>query len=112
MLCYVFVESTPSFGSLKLIYTDGLQYLSSIEQVPDLIYLDPMHPVRKKSALVKKDMQVLQSIIGPDLDANNLLSAAISTACERVVMKWPQNNAAVLKPRYSIPGTTVRFDVY
>lgn len=107
-----FVAPTPNFGSLKLLYIDGLEYLSSIEQVPDLIYIDPMHPMRKKSALVKKDMQVLQNIIGSDLDAKDLLSVAISIGCERVVMKWPQNNVALLKPRYSIPGTTVRFDVY
>lgn len=107
-----FVPPTENFGSLELQNVDGLQYLSVLEYPPDLIYMDPMHPTRKKSALVKKDMQLLQQLIGPDLDAEDLLRCAIAVGCERVVMKWPQKHASFLKPSYSIPGTTVRFDVF
>ena len=33
---------------------------------PDVIYIDPMYPQKKKSALVKKDMQILQRLHGAD----------------------------------------------
>ena len=35
-------------------------WLNSHQQKPEAIYLDPMFPHRKKSALVKKEMQALQ----------------------------------------------------
>ena len=39
---------------------------------PDVVYLDPMFPHRQKSALVKKDARVFQSLV-VDLDADALL---------------------------------------
>lgn len=106
-------QETPALN-LSLVHTDAityLQHLSATEQ-PDVIYIDPMHPVRQKSALVKKDMQVLQQLIGADDDASSLLQQAQLVARERVVMKWPQRLAQIGKPNYSIQGKTVRFDVY
>lgn len=103
-----------NFGSLAVEFTDSKDYLNKLatENYPDVIYIDPMHPTRKKSALVKKEMQILQEIIGPDQDANALLAAAIKAAKQRVVMKWPQKSQPLLTPKYCINGTTVRFDVY
>lgn len=109
------LESTSeNFGSLAVMYTDAKDYLFELVAVnaPDVIYLDPMHPERKKSALVKKEMQILQEIIGPDKDAITLLATAIIAAKQRVVMKWPQKSPPLIPPKYSIHGTTVRFDVY
>ena len=71
-----------------------------------------MHPERQKSALVKKDMQALQQIIGADDDAEKLIKLAITRTKNRVVVKWPQRLAPLIKPNYSLNGKTVRFDVY
>jgi 16S rRNA (guanine1516-N2)-methyltransferase len=101
-------------GKLALIETDSFEYISNIDypDFPDVIYLDPMHPTRKKTALVKKEMQVLQEILGFDADINRLLNAAIVRCKQFVVVKWPQKEIPILKPHHSILGKTVRFDVY
>lgn len=101
-------------GSIKLIHADSKDYLANLEvnDYPDIIYIDPMHPVRQKSALVKKDMQALQLLFGEDLDALALINAAIGKAKSRVVVKWPQRATALLKPKHTISGSTVRFDLY
>ncbi|KTD22954.1 class I SAM-dependent methyltransferase [Legionella londiniensis] len=107
-------ESSPLKKSLSLIHGDAKEYLNSLatEQYPDVIYIDPMHPVRQKSALVKKNMQALQSLLGADVDALELLQAALQRMKQRVVVKWPQRSKPLLKADASISGKTVRFDIY
>lgn len=99
---------------LSLLQADSLDYLQDLSPAgyPDLIYLDPMHPAREKSALVKKDLQWLQQWLGPDLDALSLLTLSRQRVRDRVVVKWPQKQAPLSPPTYSLPGKTVRFDVY
>lgn len=99
---------------LSLVCSDTKTYLQQLspEHFPDVIYIDPMHPTRQKSALVKKDMQVLQQLIGVDEDAYSLLQQALVSVRKHVVLKWPQRLPPLLAPNYSIPGKTVRFDVY
>jgi len=100
--------------SLSLRCVDSKQYLQNlaVEDYPDVIYIDPMHPVRQKSALVKKDMQILQQLLGADQDAKELLITARSRVHKRVIVKWPQRLAPLLPPNSSIDGKTVRFDIY
>jgi 16S rRNA (guanine1516-N2)-methyltransferase len=81
---------------------------------PDVIYIDPMYPERKKSALVKKDMQILQRLHGKDVNASELLENALLFAKKRVVVKRPIN-AETLSSR--IPNTCIkskktRYDIY
>ncbi|MBE9562983.1 MAG: class I SAM-dependent methyltransferase [Proteobacteria bacterium] len=100
--------------NLQLIHQDTQDYLSTSVSKPDVIYLDPMFPHRKKSALVKKEMQILQTIIGADVDAVNLLTIALNHANKRVVVKRPKwatvlNNLA---PTFCINNVNTRFDIY
>jgi 16S rRNA (guanine1516-N2)-methyltransferase len=99
---------------LSLSTMDTKLYLQELSErdYPDIVYIDPMHPVRQKSALVKKDMQALQTLLGTDEDALALLSMAITKVKQRVVVKWPQKLPPLLPPDLSLPGKTVRFDVY
>jgi len=99
---------------LSLLHADSMNYLKTLKRssYPEVIYMDPMHPKRTKSALVKKEMQSLQQLIGCDEDAQQLLQIARHRVKERVVVKWPQKIRSLMKPDYSIPGKTVRFDVY
>ncbi|WP_162063626.1 class I SAM-dependent methyltransferase [Vibrio taketomensis] len=84
---------------------------------PDVVYLDPMYPHpenKKKSALVKKEMRVFQSLVGADNDADGLLEPALALATKRVVVKRPDyaewlNNH---KPSMAIETKKNRFDVY
>ena len=80
----------------------------------DAIYLDPMFPHKKKSALVKKEMRLFQQLLGHDPDADALLPPALMLAMHRVVVKRP-NSADVLageKPSMAIESKKHRFDVY
>lgn len=107
-------QEDEEFVKLNLIQTDSLDYIANLktEDFPDIIYLDPMHPTRKKRALVKKEMQVLQSILGFDVDVKKLLNVAIPRCRKSVIIKWPQKEPPLLEPHHSIIGKTVRFDVY
>lgn len=107
-------EHSKAVLKLRLAPVDALSYLTDLAEAdfPDIIYIDPMHPERQKSALVKKDMQVLQQLIGADQDALALIELAKTRVMKRVVVKWPQQLPALVKPTLSFPGKTVRFDVY
>ncbi len=81
---------------------------------PQVIYLDPMYPHKKKSALVKKEMRVFQSLVGSDDDADDLLTPALALATERVVVKRPDyaEDLNGMKPNMAIETKKNRFDVY
>ena len=72
-----------------LIHASGIDALAEITPPPDVVYLDPMYPHRQKSALVKKEMRVFQSLVGADEDADLLLAPALALATRRVVVKRP-----------------------
>jgi len=74
---------TFKFGS---ILTDTTIKLGKL---PDVVYLDPMFPNHKKKALVKKEMQLFQILVGFDNDSDELLLPARKIATYRVVVKRP-----------------------
>jgi len=66
---------------------NAVSYLQAIEENrPDVIYLDPMYPEKKKSASVRKNMQILQKLLGHDTDTAELLNVAQLKATKRVVV--------------------------
>ena len=83
----------------------------------DVIYLDPMFPHKKKSALVKKEMQAFQRLLGPDTDSDEIFELALNRALKRVVVKRP-NYAPPLSsndkrfPDLAVKSKKHRFDVY
>lgn len=81
---------------------------------PDVIYLDPMFPVRTKSAKVKKDMALFHEVVGSDMDSDALLEPAMDLADCRVVVKRPKNAPylAGRKPTTALMGKSSRFDIY
>lgn len=103
---------------LKLIETDAKAYLQRLasDAMPDVIYLDPMYPERKKSALVKKEMRILRELVGDDCDASDCLALALSllNTKQRVVVKRPRLAPALHGPQPTLvfPGKSSRFDVY
>lgn len=82
--------------------------------VPEVVYLDPMFPARREQALVKKEMQMLQQLVGLDKDADQLLAPANSLASRRVVVKRPQGAPplAGVEPSARITTPHGRFDLY
>ncbi len=90
----------------------------ALAQLPatDIIYLDPMYPPpqnAKKSAQVKKDMQVLHDVVGTDSDAAQLFAAARRQPA-RLVVKRPSyaEPLADIAPSFVSQTGSTRFDVY
>ena len=98
---------------MSLTHASSIDAISAQTQ-PDVIYLDPMYPHKGKSALVKKEMRVFQTLVGEDNDADDLLAPALAMAKYRVVVKRPSyaEPLAGKKPSMSINMKKNRFDVY
>ena len=101
-------------AKLSLTCGESRQILQQLPFEPEVIYLDPMFPHKEKSALVKKDMRVLQEVVGPDEDADELFTIARTVATNRVVVKRPDyaDFLSGLKPQTSIKTKKHRFDIY
>lgn len=97
---------------MHLIKTDAITWMKTHSY--DIVYLDPMFPERKKSALSKQDMRIFHEIVGQDLDADQLLQAALTCAKQRVVVKRPRlaQPLANKSPTFSMEGSSNRFDIY
>jgi 16S rRNA (guanine1516-N2)-methyltransferase len=110
-----------AFGKLewidRLSFHEGeaAQYLKnmSVSYRPQVIYLDPMFPEKKKKALPRKEMQIFRELIGEDPDAGELLQLALQFSTERVVVKRPLK-APDLGPGvvHRFEGSSVRYDLY
>lgn len=98
---------------IHLTYADALAWLPTQDK-PDIIYLDPMFPTRKKSALPKQEMLIFHDIVGTDVDADQLFHTAFACATKRVVVKRPRlaSYLAGMTPSFSYDGSSCRFDVY
>ena len=99
---------------LTLLHVASQQALSDIAPAPDVVYLDPMYPHRQKSAMVKKEMRVFQSLVGPDEDADALLEPARRLAKKRIVVKRPDYAPplAGVVTQSAVVTKSHRFDIY
>lgn len=101
---------------LHLRVGDAVALMAALTEAerPEVVYLDPMYPHRGKSALVKKEMRMLRTVVGEDADAPQLLAAALGTARRRVVVKRPRLAPPLPgpPPSHALTGSTTRFDVY
>lgn len=98
---------------MTLLHGDAKHLLANL--TADVVIADPMHPVRKKSSLVKKEMRVLRQLVGDDPDSLELMRVALATARKRVVLKWPLHGIpleGLPAPSHQIIGKTTRYDVF
>ncbi|MDA8881759.1 class I SAM-dependent methyltransferase [Alphaproteobacteria bacterium] len=98
---------------MTLIHGDSIELLPSLN--PEIVLVDPMHPPRKKSALVKGEFREIREIVGVDNDQLTLIETALATASKRVVLKWPAHASAldgVKACSHQIIGKSIRFDVF
>jgi 16S rRNA (guanine1516-N2)-methyltransferase len=108
--------SAPS--RMQLFWSDAREWFADIRRGlhlrPDVIYLDPMFPARSKSANVKKDIALLQTLLDIENDFPSLLAAARDCAHYRVVVKRPGNKPGpdVPSPSFIVPGKSAHFEVY
>jgi 16S rRNA (guanine1516-N2)-methyltransferase len=108
--------ANPSIAQrLHCFFADSIAHIQAQRDLPyEVIYLDPMFPSRKKSALNKISMRMLHDVVGEDNDANALLTASLQAACRRVVVKRPLHAPALTERKADIvySGKAIRFDVY
>lgn len=102
---------------LQFFPGDARELDPALIQEVDVIYLDPMFPTRNKSASVKKEMALFQSLLDEtqsESDADDLLLWSLDQDVARVVVKRPAKapNLAERKPAHVITGKSVRYDVY
>ena len=96
------------------MYYNWAQHLT-LNIKPQVIYLDPMFPLREKSAAVKKDMQLFHKLHGMSAqEINTLFEWALNQTQHKVVIKRPIKAKIVnmIEPTYQVTGKTCRFDVY
>ena len=81
------------------------------QQLPDVIYLDPMYPEGRRTA--KKEIQTLRHLLDTPQNETTLLDAAKKTA-KRVVVKRPGKAPPLAEqiPSGSIASPKTRYDIY
>jgi len=111
-------ETAAIAARMRLTAADALPFLRAMRQqgqCMDTVYLDPMFPERRKTALVKKEAQLLQLLAKPaSLEAEKELLAAARAVSHRVAVKRPAKAPFLgeAAPSHSLFGATVRFDVH
>ncbi|WP_266278018.1 class I SAM-dependent methyltransferase [Methylophaga sp. OBS3] len=109
-------ETSTIAARMAVKHANAVDYLTSLDETnwPDVIYLDPMYPSRDKSALVKKDMQLLHQLVGHDQTGEALLTIALQRANKRVVVKRPKGAPllSTKKPVAEVASKNTRYDIY
>ena len=97
---------------MRLEPRDALDVLPQLETPPDVVFLDPMFPAKRKNALTNKKLQLIQRLERPCTDETALMEVALRSARAKVVVKRPLKGAYLggIKPNYSLTGKTVRYD--
>lgn len=102
-----------TIARMTLIHGDSRSLLPQLN--PQVVLVDPMHPPRHNTALVKKEMRLIRDMVGTDPDALQLMHAALEAAQGRVVLKWPlraEPMPGIRKPSHQITGKSTRYDVF
>ena len=106
-------ELAQIISRMTLLHGDAKDLLPGLGG--EAVLIDPMHPPRTNSALVKKELRQLREIVGTDDDAADLLRVALENASNRVVLKWPAkaDPIAGIRPcSHQILGKSTRYDVF
>ena len=104
-------ELAPVVGRMRLVEVARMR---AAGEAPDVVYLDPMFPERRKSAAVKKKFQLIHHLERPCPEEEQvaLLEAALEVGPRKVVVKRPAKGPCLagVKPSYAIAGKAVRYD--
>lgn len=100
----------------KVAHTDSVMFFSEnkLQANIDCVYLDPMFPQKKKKkAAVNKQMQLLQWMVGQDIDASSLVENALAAGAPRISVKRPDYAEPLFrKPSNQFSSKLVHYDVY
>lgn len=98
---------------MHLVPGDAIETLAKLDEVPDVVFLDPMFPEKRKRAATNKKLQLFQQLESPCADEEALMAAALAARPRKVVVKRPLKGPylADVKPSSSLAGKVVRYDV-
>lgn len=109
-------NSTPAssyLSKLSFELAESEKIFETDENLPEVIYYDPMYPATKKKALPSKEMQILRELHGGEGENRTFVERLLHAGVKRVVVKRPHRAPPIVpKPRSVIEGKLVRFDIY
>jgi len=100
---------------MPIVHADAFDYLPKLSpsDIPHIIYLDPMYPVKAKyKSLPKKDKTISRIFLPAPIDAKELVSFAQLYAREKVVLKRPPDAPKEENSINICRGKLVRFEVF
>ncbi|MFC4893133.1 class I SAM-dependent methyltransferase [Pseudofrancisella aestuarii] len=101
---------------IELLNTDSCDFILKTNTSFDCVYLDPMFPERKKSAKVKKEMQIFHKIAFNENENNSELleKVLIKKIAKKIIVKRPikADFLANKQPTSQLKGKANRFDIY
>ena len=99
---------------MELVEGDSVDLLAGLTRRPNLVYLDPMFPAKKKSGISTKKLQLFQKLEHPCENEEVLMDAARALHPDKIVAKRPIKGPPLAgrKPGYSIDCRNVRYDCY
>lgn len=103
---------TEIVGRMRAVEADSVTELARLAPPPDVVYLDPMFPERRKSAATKKKFQLIHLLERPCANPEELMAAALAARPRKVVVKRPLKGPflAGVRPSHSVEGKVVRYD--
>jgi 16S rRNA (guanine1516-N2)-methyltransferase len=112
------VEIADIMARMKLVEGNSIELLADWLTLgydqPDIVYLDPMFPHTTATAEAKKEMKLFRSLVGADVDEDELWARADALARCRIVVKRPAKAPPLAgkAPSYVLAGKANRFDIY
>jgi 16S rRNA (guanine1516-N2)-methyltransferase len=100
---------------LSYRHADARDFFQSQSEGWPLIYLDPIYPERKKSALGKGELRWLKEKVGEDPDRGETLRAAWQACERRLVVKRPRllrEAGLAIRPTHIFEGSSTAYDVF
>lgn len=98
----------------SVLFANAERLFANKEITADCVYFDPMFPPKpKKSAAVNKRMQLLQWLVGQDIDASEVLQTVLGAGLPRIAIKRPSHAQPLIdKPSAQFSSKLVHYDVY
>jgi len=112
----------PAAERLTVNHADAMTAIANLallrdsrpEELPQVLYFDPMYAgATKSSALPRLEMQLLRAWLGEDEDQELVLAAALKIPGLRIVVKRAVKAPILIGPvSHSFYGEKVRYDMY
>ncbi len=105
------INTAPDEDGHRIASSDSSQ-LKNLSQFT-IGYFDPMFPRKKKSALPKQEVVVLQQITDEDPDSHSVFEDLRALHFfKRIVVKRPMDATPFARPTSTLKGKIIRYDIY